>query len=88
MNELTIQYMDENYYTDGLSNSGKELGALLIKAFKPLSSGERRILSNNAYMVGLQMKIELGDEKYKYIQKTFKEPDWKEAWNLFNQFNE
>jgi hypothetical protein len=35
-------------------------------------------------MVGLQVKLELGVEKYNYMRENFREMDWKMAWVLFN----
>ena len=71
------------------SAKAKELSEYLIEAFTPLSSRDRQLLSNNAFMVGTQLTIVLGKEKYEEIKMKFGEMDWRIAWHLFdNHFNQ
>lgn len=84
--ETFIVQTDQNNEINiiGSSTKGAELGQILIDAFTPLNSHERNTTSNNAFMVGLQVKLELGVEKYNYMRENFGEMDWKMAWVLFN----
>jgi hypothetical protein len=76
---------ENSFHLIGSSTKAKELSGYLIQAFTPLSSHQRDLFANNAFMVGSQLTEVLGKEKYEFIQKDFGEMDWKIAWKLFDR---
>lgn len=83
MSAIIAHRKGDEFNIVGESDKCHNLAQILIKAFAKESSHGRELLSNNAFMVGLQVKMELGEEVYKSLNQ-YDANDWEAAWILFN----
>lgn len=86
MTAFITQKKGDEFHIVGSSDKCHDLAEILIKAFEKESSHSRELLINNAFMVGLQIKLELGEEVYASLSQYDKD-DWEAAWILFNDHN-